>query len=75
MKKFGKFVLGCFGLVGQCILVGGPLVASCFLMILSVYWAFTFIISFPLALFLLRIAVDWECTDLFLSWVFGVEIE
>ena len=76
MKKLGKFTLGCLGLI--CVTVPPliPIVTSILLMsYISVWLAFTFIITFPLSLYLVSVICDLSCTTKFIEWTFGVEIE
>ena len=76
MKKLSKFILGCLGLV--CVTVPPliPLVISILLTsYISAWLAFTFIITFPLSLYLVRVICDLNYTTKFIEWTFGMEIE
>ena len=76
MKKLGKFMLGCLGLIFSALAPMVPFVTSILLMsYISAWFAFTFIITFPLSLYLVRVICDLSCTDKFIEWTFGVEIE
>lgn len=76
MKKLSKFILGCLGLV--CVTVP-PLILLVISILLTSYisaWlAFTFIITFPLSLYLVSVICDLSCTTKFIEWTFGMEIE
>lgn len=76
MKKFGKFMLGCLGLIGSAliptILIIVSISLSCYI---SFWFAFTFIVSLPLSLYLIGVICNLDCTDKLIEWVFGVEIE
>ena len=76
MKKLGKFMLGCLGLI--CVMVPPliPIVTSILLMrYISAWFVFTFIATFPLSLYLVSVICDLSCTTKFIEWTFGVEIE
>ena len=76
MKKLGKFMLGCLGLICVTVIQAIPFVTSILLMkYISIWLAFTFIITFPLSLYLVSVICDLSCTDKFIEWTFGVEIE
>ena len=76
MKKLGKFMLGCLGLIFSALVPVVPVVTSSLLMsYISPWLAFTFIITFPLSLYLVRVICDLSCTDKFIEWTFGMEIE
>ena len=77
MKKLGKFMLGCLGLICIAGLIPViPFVISILLMrYISAWFAFTFILTFPLSLYLVRVICDLSCTTKFIEWTFGVEIE
>ena len=75
MKKLGKFMLGCLGLVCVTVRQLIPFVASILLMsYISTWLAFTFIATFPLSLYLVSVICDLSCTTKFIEWTFGVEI-
>ena len=74
MKKLGKFMLGCLGLICTGLVPVIPFVASILLMsYISIWLAFTFIATFPLSLYLVSVICDLSCTDKFIEWTFGVE--
>ena len=76
MKKLGKFMLGCLGLI--CVTVPPliPIVTSILLMrCISAWFVFTFIATFPLSLYLVSVICDLSCTTKFIKWTFGMEIE
>ena len=76
MKKLGKFMLGCLGLI--CVTVPPliPIATSILLMrCISAWFVFTFIATFPLSLYLVGVICDLSCTDKFIEWTFGMEIE
>lgn len=76
MKKLGKFMLGCLGLICTAVIPAIPFVISILLMrYISAWFAFTFILTFPLSLYFVRVICDLSCTDKFIEWTFGVEIE
>ena len=76
MKKLGKFMLGCLGLICTAVITAIPFVISILLMsYISIWLAFTFIITFPLSLYLVSVICDLSCTAKFIEWTFGVEIE
>lgn len=76
MKKFGKFMLGCIGLIVGALIPAVPVITSILLLgYISPWFAFTFIVSLPLSLYLIRVIYDLDCTDKFIEWTFGVEIE
>ena len=76
MKKFGKFMLGCLGLIIEALIPAlfpiASVLLSCYI---SPWLAFTFIISLPLSLYLIKVFCDLDITDKFIEWAFGVEIE
>ena len=76
MKKFSKFMLGCLGLIVEAlipaILIIVSILLSCYV---SPWFAFTFIISIPLSLYLIRVICDLGYNNKFIEWTFGVEIE
>ena len=75
MKKLGKFMLGCLGLIFSALVPAAPFVTSSLLMCyISPWFAFTFIVTFPLFLFLVRVIYNLSCTDKFIEWTFGMEI-
>ena len=74
MKKLGKLMLGCFGLICTGLVPIIPFVASILLMsYISVWLAFTFILTFPLSLYLVIVICNLSCTDKFIEWTFGME--
>lgn len=76
MKKLGKFMLGCLGLICTAVIQAIPFVISILLMrYISAWFVFTFILTFPLSLYLVRVMCDLNCTIKFIEWTFGVEIE
>ena len=76
MKKLCKFMLGCLGLICTGLVPIIPFVTSILLMsYISTWLAFTFIATFPLSLYLVRVICDLDCTNKFIEWTFGVEIE
>lgn len=75
MKKLGKFMLGCFGLICVTVPPLMPLVTSILLIsYISIWLAFTFIISLPLSLYLVKVICDLDCTNKFIEWTFGMEV-
>ena len=75
MKKLGKFMLGCLGLICTGLVPVIPFVTSILLMsYISIWLAFTFIVTFPLSLYLVIVICDLRCTDKFIEWTFGIEI-
>ena len=75
MKKLGKFMLGCFCLICTGLVPVVPVVTSILLMsYISIWLAFTFIATFPLSLYLVRVICDLRCTDKFIEWTFGMEV-
>lgn len=76
MKKFGKFMLGCLGLIGNALIPVALIVTSVLLSCyVSLWFALTFIVTFPLSLYLVKVICDLDCTDKFIEWTFGVELE
>lgn len=76
MKKLGKFMLGCLGLIFSALVPTVPFVTSILLMsYISTWFTFTFIITFPLSLYLVRVLCDLGCTNKFIEWTFGMELE
>lgn len=76
MKKLGKFMLGCLGLICTAVIPAIPFVISILLMrYISAWFAFTFILTFPLSLYLVIVIGNLSCTDKFIEWTFGMEIE
>lgn len=74
MKKLGKFMLGCLGLICEALVPIIPFVTSILLMsYISAWLAFTFIITFPLSLHLVKVIIDLKCTERFIEWTFGSE--
>ena len=58
MKKLGKFMLGCLGLICTGLVPVVPVVASILLMsYISTWIAFTFIVTFPLSLYLVGVVL------------------
>ena len=75
MKKLCKFMLGCLGLICTGLVTIIPFVASILLMsYISVWLAFTFIVTFPLSLYFVIVICDLRCTDKFIEWTFGMEV-
>ena len=75
MKKLGKFMLGCLGLICVAVPPLVPFVASILLMsYISTWLAFTFILTVPLSLYLVIVIGNLSCTDKFIEWTFGMEI-
>ena len=75
MKKLCKFMLGCLGLICTGLVPVIPFVASILLMsYISIWLAFTFIITFPLSLYLVSVICDLSCTTKFIEWTFGIEV-
>lgn len=69
MKKIGKFMLGCLGLICEGVFSVVPFVISVLLVIyMSAWFAFTFILTFPLSFYLARIMENLSCTDKFVEW-------
>lgn len=76
MKKLGKFMLGCLGLICATVPPIIPLVTSILLMsYISTWLAFTFIATFPLSLYLVIVIGNLSCTGKFIEWTFGMEIK
>ena len=68
MKKLGKFMLGCLGLICEGLVPIVPFITSILLMsYISAWFAFTFIITFPLSLYLVRVINDLSCTSKFIE--------
>lgn len=75
MKKLGKFMLGCLGLICTAVIPAIPFVISILLMsYISAWFAFTFILTFPLVFYLVIVINNLSCTNKFIGWTFGVEI-
>lgn len=75
MKKLGKFMLGCLGLIFSALVPAVPFVTSSLLMgYISPWFAFTFIVTFPLSLYLVKVICNLRCTDKFIEWTFGTEV-
>ena len=75
MKKLGKFMLGCLGLICTGLVPVIPFVVSILLMsYISTWLAFTFIATFPLSLYLVIVIGNLSCTDKFIEWTFGMEV-
>ena len=75
MKELGKFMLGCLGLICTELVTIIPFVICILLMsYISAWFAFTFIATFPLSLYLVRVICDLRCTDKFIEWTFGMEV-
>lgn len=71
MKKLCKFMLGCLGLICEAIIPIAPAIISILLFgYVSTLFAFTFIITFPLSLYLIKVVYNLNCTDKFVEWVF-----
>lgn len=76
MKKLVKFISGCLGLVCEGTLPVVPFIISTLLVIyMSAWFAFTFILTIPLVFYLVIVICDLGCTDKFIEWTFGMEIE
>lgn len=76
MKKLGKFMLGCLGLIFSALVPAVPFVTSSLLIgYISPWFAFTFIVTFPLSLYLVKVICNLSCTNKFIEWTFGMEIE
>lgn len=76
MKNLGKFMLGCLGLICEGVFSVAPFTISILLVIyMSAWFAFMFIITFPLSFYLARIIENLSCTDKFIKWFFGMEVE
>ena len=76
MKKLGKFMLGCLGLIFSALVPGVPFVTSILLMsFISTWFAFALILTFPLSFYIARIIENLSCTDKFIKWFFGMEVE
>lgn len=76
MKKLGKFMLGCLGLICTAVIPAIPFVISILPMrYISAWFAFTFILTFPLSLYLVRVICNLSCTTRFIEWTFWVEVE
>ena len=76
MKKLCKFMLGCLGLICTGLVPIIPFVASILLMsYINTWFAFTFIITLPLSLYLVSVICDLSCTTKFIELTFGMEIE
>ena len=75
MKKLGKFILGCLGLVCEGVLPVIPFIISTLLVIyMSAWFAFTFILTIPLVFYLVIIINNLSCTSKFIEWTFGMEV-
>ena len=75
MKKLCKFMLGCLGLICTGLVPVIPFITSILLMsYISIWLAFTFIVTFPLSLYLVGVICDLRCTDKFIEWTFGMEV-
>ena len=76
MKKLGKFILGCLGIICTGLVTIIPFVISILLMsYISAWFAFTFIATFPLSLYLVSVICDLSYATKFIEWTFGVDIE
>lgn len=76
MKKLGKFMLGCLGLICEALFSIIPFVISILLIsYISTWFTFTFIATFPLSLYLVMVICDLSYTDKFIEWTFGMEIK
>lgn len=70
MKKLGKFMLGCLGLICEGVISLVPYIISVLLVIyMSAWFAFTLILTTPFSLYLIRIANNLSCTEKFVEWV------
>ena len=75
MKKLCKFVLGCIGLICEGVFSIVPFIASILLIShISIWFAFTLIITLPLSLYLAMVIWDLSCTNKFIEWTFGMEV-
>lgn len=75
MKKLGKFMLGCLGLACEGLFSVVPFVISALLMIyMSAWFAFTFILTFPLVFYLVIVINNLSCTTKFIEWTFGMDV-
>ena len=75
MKKFGKFMLGCLGLILETLISAlFPIASALLLSYVSPQFAFTFIINLPLSLYLITLGCNLDCTDKFIEWTFGGDI-
>lgn len=75
MKKLGRFILGCLGLVCEGVLSAAPFIINVLLVIyMSAWFAFTFILTIPLVFYLVIVINNLSCTNKFIEWTFGVEI-
>lgn len=73
MKKLGKFMLGCLGLICEALFSIIPFVISILLMsYINTWFAFTLIVSLPLSLYLVKVICDLSCTEKFIEWTFGI---
>ena len=72
MKKLCKFMLGCLGLICEAIIPIAPTITSILLSgYISIWFAFTFIVTLPLSLYLVKVAIyNLNCTDKFIEWIF-----
>ncbi len=76
MKKLCKFMLGYLGLICEGVFSVVPFIISVLLVIyMSAWFAFTFILTLPLSLYLVRIINNLSCTDKFVEWTSEMEIE
>ncbi len=75
MKKLGKFMLGCLGLICEGLIPAVPFVTSILLIsYISAWFAFTFILTIPLVFYLVIIINNLSCTSKFIEWTFGMEV-
>ena len=75
MKKLGKFMLGCLGLIAETLIIAlFPIISVLLLSYVSYWFTLTFLVSFPLAVYLNSIICDLNCTYKFIEWTFGMEI-
>ena len=75
MKKLCKFMLGCLGIICTAVIQAIPFVISILLMrYISAWFVFTFILTFPLSLYLVIVICNLSCTDKFIEWTFGMEV-
>lgn len=76
MKKLGKFMLGCWCLICEGVLSATPFIINVLLTIyMSAWFAFALILTFPLSFYIARIIENLSCTDKFIKWFFGMEVE
>ena len=75
MKKLGRFMLGCLGLICEALFSIIPFVISILLIsYISTWFTFTFIVTLPLSLYLVKVICDLSCTEKFIEWTFGMKL-